>query len=1324
MSNHVAITSVGALLPLDLLERVRSGGQALPGGKPGDYGLAPSERLNDQITRSWNRLQGVWQTYAKRLDALPEADTTATTLTREQWLRPLFDELGFAGLSPLSRALEIDGKPYPISHEWNHTLPVHLLGARVPIDRRSKGVAGAATVSPHGLMQEFLNRSPQHLWGIISNGRLLRLVRDNVALTRQSYVEFDLEAIFSAELYSDFVVLWLSCHRTRFDARPPELPYVEQWRQESVAQGVRALDKLRDGVEAAMVALGEGFVAHENNRELRRALREESGATEELKKQILRIVYRLMFLLVAESRDLLHPPKASATAKGRYQEFYSLARLRHLASQTRGSKHVDLWVGLKIVMEALYRHGSPSLGLSALGSFLWSPESIPLLAEMQIDNQHLLRAVHALCFFRDRDERVQRSIDYRNLGAEELGSIYESLLELHAEVNAEARTFRLNTAAGNERKTTGSYYTPTSLIQSLLDTALDPVLDEAEKTSDPEAALLALKVFDPAAGSGHFLIAAAHRIAARLASWRANGGEPTPAESRAALRDVVSRCIYAIDINEMAVELCKFGLWLEATEPGKPLSFIDHHIVCGNALLGTTPALLAAGVPDAAFKALTGDNKAFVTALKKRNKDERENSAQGRLFEDDNAQSLTQIGKELAAINSLEDVSAATVISKEQAFAKLQQSPEYSRARLAANAWCAAFVAPKRKGEPQITDRVVRRLGDLSQTVPVATYELVRRLANQYRFTHLHLAFPDVFSVPEDPDDATSPQNGWSGGFDVVLGNPPWDQIQYDPRETFAISHPEITTAPNMTKRNKLIRELEVSEPAAYLEYLSDVRRLDGVKHFMHESGRYPLSSVGRLNTAPLFVELMWTSISARGRCGVVTPSGLATDSFTQGFFNTMVSSQSLASFFDFENRQGIFPGIDSRMKFALLTLVGSNRSVSQPEFTFFAHNVADLDDKERRVPLSQQDLALLNPNTRTSPIFRNRRDAEITKGIYRRIPILDRDGDPDGNPWGFRGQLMFMMNTDSNLFRTREELLAEEWKLEGNHFIRGDERYLPLYEAKMVHHFDHRWATYDGAKTRDLTLAEKQDPTFLVQPRYWVAEAEVEPKIQPGARWLSGWRNISRSTDLLPFIFSTFPRSAVGNSFTVLNFGVSWFPSWLHSVQLSSFPLTYVAASKIGGANVNMFISKQLPVLPPSGLEPYHQFLRPYLLELSYTAWDMAGFAADLGYFGPPFHWDEERRAVMRAELDALMFHLYGIEFDDVDYILDTFPIVKSKDEKAHGEYRTKRLILERYEAMAKARRDSHEYQSILDPPPAHPSQAHEANTRPTWADWYQQPH
>ncbi|MDW8338779.1 MAG: N-6 DNA methylase, partial [Thermoleophilia bacterium] len=575
------IRSEGGLLPADLLQRVASRDRDLPGLRDEDY-HASDLPLNERIVRSWNRLVGAWTSFQDARAQLP-ADDPGTTLTRERLLLPLFEELGYGRLQT-ARAVEIEGRSYPVSHAWQH-VPIHLVGCNVPLDRRTSGVAGAASHSPHGLLQELLNRSEERLWGFVSNGLLLRVLRDNSSLTRQAYLELDLEQMLASEAYADFVLLWLVCHESRLEAKRPHSCWLERWSQEAARQGTRALDSMRDGVERAISTLGAGFLSHPANATLREALRTGELPAQDYYRELLRLVYRLLFLFVAEDRGLLLSPDASAEARERYERWYSTARLRQLASRRRGTRHGDLYAALRLVMAKLGDdEGCPELGLPALGSFLWSHEATPHLAQAELSNEHLLEAIRSLATL--REGKVLRTVDYRNLGAEELGSVYESLLELRPELNADAGTFELRLAAGNERKTTGSYYTPANLISCLLDSALDPVLEEAARKG--EEAILDLKVVDPACGSGHFLVAAAHRIAKRLASLRTGDAEPSPEATRQALRDVVSRCLYGVDVNPMAVELCKVALWIEALDPGRPLSFLDAHIRCGNSLLGTT----------------------------------------------------------------------------------------------------------------------------------------------------------------------------------------------------------------------------------------------------------------------------------------------------------------------------------------------------------------------------------------------------------------------------------------------------------------------------------------------------------------------------------------------------------------------------------------------------------------------------------------------------------------------------------------------------------------------------------------------------------------
>ncbi len=1303
------IRSEGAILPPDLIQRAAGGDKGLEGLTPEDYHLAAGERLNEAMTRSWNRLVGAWAGFRDAREKVT-GDDPGTTVTRERWLLILFEELRYGRLQT-ARAVELDGKSYPVSHAWGN-VPIHLVGFGVPLDKRTARVAGAASHSPHGLVQEFLNRSDERLWGFVSNGLTLRILRDSSTLTRQAYVEFDLEAMMEGEVYADFAVLWLLCHVSRVEAERPDECWLERWSQAAAKQGTRVLEGLRQGVEAAIGALGTGFLAHPANRDLRERLRTGQLSTQDYYRQLLRLVYRLLFLFVAEDRALLFDPRADAAARERYERHYSTQRLRRLAERRRGSKHADLFQALRLVMAKLGDdEGCTGLGLPPLGSFLWSREATPGLDGAELANADLLGAVRALSLLEERG--VRRAVDYKNLGAEELGSVYESLLELHPELNVDAATFGLTTASGHERKTTGSYYTPSSLINCLLDSALDPVLDEAASAEDPEQAILNLKVCDPACGSGHFLVAAAHRIAKRLAAARTGDEEPSPEATRAALRDVIGHCVYGVDVNPMAVELCKVSLWMEALDPGRPLSFLDAHIKCGNSLLGTTPELLGAGIPDDAFKPIEGDEKEAASELKKDNRRERS----GQLTLDEAVGMLeTTLGEKAAQIEAALDDSIGSLHQKEKRFRDLVSSAEYGRAKLLADAWCAAFVQRKMKGAPlRVTDSLLRGLVDASVEVAVNTRDAITKIADEYRFFQWHVEFPAVF----DRED---------GGFDVVLGNPPWERVKLQEKEFFAETHPEIAAAPNKAARERLIERLAVEDPSAYAAFRAALRRADGESHLVRNSGRYPLCGRGDVNTYSIFAELMRLAISPTGRVGCIVPLGIATDDTTKHFFGDLVERRSLVSLFGFENEEFIFPGIDHRVSFSLLTLTGADRPASAAEFAFFAREVTALADPERRFTLAPEDFALLNPNTRTCPIFRSRRDAELTKRIYERVPVLvDESRGEDGNPWGVKFMAMFHMANDSGLFRTADELETEGWRLDGNVFRNGDDSYRPLYEAKMVHHFNHRFGTYEGqteaqanqGKLPELGSEQLEDPQLEPLPRYWVAAADIDAALHDkwDRGWLLGWRDICRSTDERTVISGVIPWAAAGDTFLLAFLGTATELAGCFNASLDSLVLDYVARQKLGGTHMKYHVFKQVAVLPPatyrhalswSPLERVGDWISSRALELIYTAWDVEPFARDLDYDGPPFRWDSARRFLLRAELDAAFFHLYGLERDDVDYVMDTFWVVRDRDVRAHGEYRTKRVILEIYDEMAEAVAPGRRCQTRLDPPPADPRVAH----------------
>ncbi|MBQ0905527.1 Eco57I restriction-modification methylase domain-containing protein [Micromonospora sp. U21] len=1324
-----AVHTIGGLIPADMLVRI-SEGKDVSGSKPADYRVIGSRSVRDDADRHWDYLKSVWKELRDRLPVLPEAETPAdpTGLAVTQWLEPLFAELGFGRLTALGATgitSDDGGKTFPISHRWNH-VPIHLAAWNATLDKRP---GGAGTVPPQSLVQECLNRSEAHLWGVLTNGRQLRVLRDSSAMATAAYVEFDLEAIFDGELFSEFVLLYRLLHVSRFEVAEgatPSTGWLEKWRTEAIAAGTRALDNLRAGVQDAITALGTGFLRHPGNAALR-----ENVDPQALHNALLRMVYRLLFLFVAEDRDALHHPDADEQARERYAAYFSSARLRQQARRRRGTTHADLYQALRIVLDALgNENGRPELGLPGLGGLFDDSDADAPLRGLSLSNEYLLLAIRHLSLVRDGGSRRWRSVDYRNLDAEELGSIYESLLELVPKHSAVDRTFELVALAGNTRKTTGSYYTPSSLIDCLLDSALDPVIDDAVKRGevaataagqpDPSDAivseLLSLTVCDPACGSGHFLVAAARRIAKQVAAVRERNPEPTVDAVRHALHEVVAKCIYGVDLNPMAVELAKVSLWMEALEPGKALSFLDAHVKRGNALIGATPALLKRGIPDEAFKPIEGDDKTFAKGLEKQNAKQRQ--GQGSLFDLYAGAKVanTVFARDLRRITTAPANNLGDVRKQASAYRTWKTSAEYARALHVADAWCAAFMWKKTAGVPvAVTHGVFRALSDpTAAAASRATHDEIVRLREQYRFFHWHLEFPEVFDVPGSGTDI-DPATGWDGGFDCVLGNPPWEHLELKEQEFFSARAAEVAEAAG-AKRKKLIDGLRAKNPLLFEAYEAAKRQIDGVRHFAGNSGVFPLCGRGRIKTDPVFAEQARKLTGPYGRMGVIVPTGIATDATTQFFFKDLVLNGSITALYDFENAAPLFPGVHRSFKFSVLSLAG--RALREPaaEFAFFLHHPSELDEAGKAFSLTPEEITLLNPNTGTCPVFRSRRDAEITLGIYRRVPVLIKEGDPNGNPWGVSFmQGLFNMTSDSHLFHTREELESDGWTLIGNIFTKGPAKMHPLYEAKMIHHYDHRWAMFDeNGGTRDLALDEKQNPGAVVVPRYWVAEREVDEKLASRhwtRGWLLGWRDITNSTNERTAIIGAFPRAAVGNNLPITTFNTEDVRLGASLVGvLSSLVFDFAARLKVGGTHLNFFISQQLPVLPPGRVKVHSQFLVTRILELAHTAHDIIPFVRDLGGEGAPFVWDVERRWAIRAELDALLFHLYGIGRDDLDYIMETFPIIKRKDEAKFGTYRTKELILAEYDRMAAAGVslanplvDGENYTSTLTPPPGH---------------------
>lgn len=1300
-----AIHIEGNLISADFIPEILGG--EIKGQQSQDFGLKATDNLEDEIAFIWSEAKSRWAIFQGRLARLAEEDS-ATSLTREYWGMPLLELLGYQP-SYQGKAEVIDNQTFAVSHRAGirenaelgeeigeeMTPPIHVIGCRLSLEKRPP--SGTPRLSAHGLVQEFLNRT-EHLWGITTNGYQWRLLRDCSLMTRLAYIEFDLEQIFNNENFAEFRLFYRLFHRSRLSEgmEDSDRCLLEHYYQETLSQGGRVRDNLRDGVEDALKILGNGFLQHPKSESLRQSIANGELAEGTFYRQLLMLIYRCLFLMVAESRNLLLAGE-DAEKIDIYNQYYSFSRLREIADRPnyRREGFEDLWQGLQVTFSLFDESWRGELlGLSPLNGDLFGSKTLAQMADYGIDNHDLLKAIRGLSLYSAKG--LLRRVNYAALDVEELGSVYESLLDFTPQISIKQGIYQFDLVTGSDRKTTGSYYTPSELVAQLIKSALEPVIEERlkdlEEIEVKQHALLSLKICDPACGSGHFLLAAARRVGKELARVRTGEIQPSPEPLRQAIRDVIQHCIYGVDLNPLAVDLCKVALWIEGFCKGMPLNFLDHRIKCGNSLVGVMDLdVLKEGIPDNAYTAVTGDDKVLATKLKKSNKDQcKVPKGQLSLFEDidfDERQGVYAKGAQ--DLDTIEEVTPEGYKRKQQGYEALRSDGQWWQDYSACNLWTAAFFMPLTEQNLQLlpTTEALRRLlkeaeqreqrdrggqgslfesGETSKSTPFGVVQIVeaaKKLGDNHHFFHWCLEFPEVFE---------------KGGFDCVLGNPPWERIKLQEKEFFGSRDSEIATAQNKAEREKLIKTLPERKPELAKAFKEAKHEAEAQSKFIRESKRFPLTAVGDINTYAIFAETVREIINQQGRTGVIVPTGIATDNTTKDFFGDLIKTQNLASLYDFENREAIFSGVHRSYKFALLVL--SRNQIKETQFSFFLTQPKQLDDKRRVFTLSPQDIALINPNTLTCPVFRAKPDADITKKIYQRIPVLENES-TGVTPWGISFMAMFHMSNDSHLFKNEP-----------------GENLLPLYEGKIAYIYDHRYSTFDQNKQEYIS---NQDKNFevLSKTQYFATKIEMENRLTSKTwnyNWFFGIRRITRNTDTRTIIGSVIPKTPV--TYGLYLFFSSQKILFLTSLfaNLNSLVLDYLCRNSLTQPSLTYSVLKQLPIISPESYGPQDiEFISKRVLELTYTAYDLKPFAEDMGYHGEPFIWDENRRAILRAELDAKYAKLYGLTREELRYILDpadvygpdfpseTFRVLKNNEIKKYGEYRTQKLVLAAWDMM-----------------------------------------
>jgi hypothetical protein len=1237
-----------------------------------------------------------------------------------------------------------------------------------PLDRRSS--QRGEELAPSTQMLRYLRRvdditQGQLRWGILTNGARFRLYFSGARSVSEQFLEIDLLAVLglgaddlfrlSAEEQSHLLrVFYLVFRPQAFVPTPPQLL---SFHSRALADGKHYEDRVAGNLSE--------LVFNDVYPLLARSIADKAPtlSLDVVRQGALILLYRLLFILYAEDRNLL------PINDRRYDDYGLRNRVRldigakKDAQDIFSSTAARYWSVLDDLSRAIDK-GDPSIGLPPYNGGLFDAARTPWLQDLKLPDSVMAEVIDKMSF--TRVEGVRKYINYRDLSVQQLGSIYERLLEHEVVREGEIVDIRPNMFA---RKGSGSYYTPDDLVGLIIDETLEPLIERrlkifrdkaqdletsdldvtlklgALKRLDPATALLDLKICDPAMGSGHFLVSLVDYLSdqvivamaecetlvgwadyispladriddirntilgnAEQANWTVDAEQLD--DRHIIRRMVLKRCVYGVDKNPMAVELAKVALWLHSFTVGAPLSFLDHHLRCGDSLFGSQvlsgkrkaedygiPALLEGPMQEALASAASMQQ---IERLPDAEIAEAHRSAA--IFT--GVQSMTApLNGFLSFVHALQWID--TKGKDKTAALQAYFDGEFGDPFLIAAGRHKGIEPPERKVEDIMLNQM--SLADKYRLFRDIEAE-VRALIDEEHFLNWQVAFPGVWSDWLNEELV--------GGFDAVIGNPPWDRMKLQQVEWFAARRPDIARAGRASDRAKMIKALEAADDPLFADYQKASRRAETGTAVARSCGDYPLLSGGDTNLYSLFVERAMQLVKRDGMVGLLTPSGLASDKTASVFFKGVATQGRLKALYDFENKKVFFPAVHASFKFCVFVASPAPLGVDA-QCAFYVHNVDELTDPERCFPLSAEDFARVNPNTGTAPIFRTRRDASLTAKIYAKAPVLvDRSSGTEVKAWPVKYLRMFDMTNDSGLFRTRQELEEQEgaWPIGGNRFQSASGEWVPLYEGKMVQAYDHRAASvlvnfanqHRPAQPMQATLEQSSDPSWLADPQFWSQAREV-PEANLESVWLS-YKMITAPTNMRTLIASALPFSGVGNSIGIMlpEVGRANFNTLkpLLLANLNSTPFDFVIRQKIQGQNINWYIVEQLPVIPPErfdqvrfGIKTASEIVKDAVLELTYTAHDMAPFARDMGYVDddghvrPPFVWDEGRRLRLRAKLDAVFFHLYGItERDDVRYIYSTFPIVERQEIEAYGRYLSRDLCLAYINALSAGQPDA----------------------------------
>lgn len=1328
-------------------------------------------------------------------DRFPVSQTPNESQTEDDLIWPILDALGWTeslrqqNLSPKGREDVPDGllfetvktkaKANSFPEEWKR----YEFGRAVveskrwarPLDRRS-GRRGEET-APSTQMLRYLRRIDDITngtlrLGILTNGSKWRLYFSGARSVSEQFFELDIATILDLPGFNDGLFAlnerdrrhWLKVFYLIFrrEAFVPVGADPRTFHEKALEEGKFYEERVAEDLSKKV--FGQVFP------DLVRAIVKAApdANLQAVREAALILLYRLLFVLYAEDRDLL-PVKDT-----RYDDYglRNKVRLDVKERKDRGDVFSDTaaryWAAMSDLFIAIDQ-GDASIGLPPYNGGLFDQGRHAILKNIRIPDAVMARVIDALSFEKTPDGR--KYINYRNLSVQQLGSIYERLLEYEVIRNGEEITVQPNIFA---RKGSGSYYTPDDLVQLILTETLAPLVEERKRVFrakideltqsdlpdhrkmgalrmlDPATALLDLKICDPAMGSGHFLVSLVDFMADQVITAMAEAELEAPegwgdyisplgeridtirgtiltnADARnwtidedqlddrhIIRRMLLKRCIYGVDKNAMAVELAKVALWLHTFTVGAPLSFLDHHLRCGDSLFGSW---IKQGIDKAKIygtrlllhepmkRALRAASKMqIVEGLTDAEIAEAHRSADVFAEVEDMTAPLDALLKLIHALDWLDIKDKQKRVALQAFFDGEFGDPlEVALGKRKLQRPKAKTENEKLKGKMSAAEKF-----DYFSTI----FDEASMLIAEENFLNWQVAFPGIWSDWEGEE--------LTGGFDAVIGNPPWDRMKLQQIEWFAERRPEIAKAQRASDRKKMIKALEKAADPLAQDYAKASQRAVARTRMARQCGDYPLLSSGDVNLYSLFVERAMTLVQPSGLIGLIVPSGIASDKTAADFFKGVATEGRLKALYDFENKKVFFPHVHASFKFCAF-VASPSPTEFEAKCAFYLHNVTELTDPERCFTLTAADFARVNPNTSTAPIFRSRRDANLTAAIYSNaVPLVDRSSGTEVKAWPVKYATMFHMANDSDLFHTKAELEEKvgaypvgpnRWQSE-----KGD--WVPLYQGRSVEAYDHRFAGVDfnpdnirRGYVSVATLEEQHaDPEFSIRFQYFVLQNQLPSDLNQD--YLLAYRRSTATTNSRTMVSAISPLSGFGDSLFLLTpFRKITKSDWANIISLvqanfMSITFDFVSRNKLQGQNFSWYILEQLPVIPPERFETTHfgsktvaEIVRTAVLELTYTAHGMAPFARDLGYVGtagevrPPFIWDSERRLVLRAKLDAIFFHLYGItDRDDIRYIYSTFPIVERQEKAAYGgKYRSCELCLSYMNALAAGNPDA----------------------------------